>query len=376
MTTSTYFRGYLMREIFSDIRESLWRDFKDRITENETISERDFNFNDAPMTAACHTTGNVLLSKGFKKSAKNRTAKLKSIAGATHVIIEEADEISEDDFKQLDDSLRTVKSDIQIILIFNPPPKGHWIWKLWYTLIDHPDQVNFKGFFIAIPNQDPALLSIHSTYEDNYVNLNASFIQNLLAYRTSDPDYYGKMVKGLVSEGAKGRIYRNWKIAPTMPGAYEKFYGLDWGFNDPVALVECELHNKDVWACEKIYEREMTNAELSARMKSLGISKSAKIFADCAEPKSIKDLRLLGWNIIEAEKGPGSIISGIKMVKEYTIQGTVDSKNLWNENENYRWALDQHKNPTNDPIDDHNHLMDAIRYAVTSKRKKGGLNVL
>lgn len=368
LTCPNYFRGYFMREIFADIRESLWRDFKDRIDENDTINESDFDMNESQMTVTYKPTGNMIMSKGFKKSSGNRTAKLKSLAGATHVFIEEFDEISEADFNQLDDSLRTVKGDLQVIRIFNPPPKGHWVWKRNYTLVDHPEQTRFKGFFTAIPKNDPSLLSIHSTYRDNLANLNASFVEKLISYQSTDPDYYGIMVEGLISEGAKGRIYRNWQPCITMPNAYEKFYGLDWGFNDPVALVECENYNQNVWLQEKVYEREVTNLELSKRMTALGISKSAKIYADCAEPKSIADLKKLGWNIIEVTDK--NIVSGIKFVKDYTVFATENSVNLWNENENYKWGLDQHKEPTNDPVDNNNHLMDAIRYALTKKLRK------
>lgn len=381
ITQPKYFRGYFMREIFSDIRESLWRDFKDRVEENETLNEDDFEFNETQMTVKYVPTGNTIMSKGFKKSSGNRTAKLKSIAGATHVLIEEADEIAEEDFKQLDDSLRTVKGDIQVIKIFNPPPKSHWFWKRWYNLIPlpkrNPKDPNETEYSKAEPKSDPSLLSIHSTYHDNKRNLNKSFIDNLLNYKSNDPDYYAIMVDGLISEGAKGRIFRNWQRITNMPNAFEKFYGLDWGFNDPVALVECEAHNKTVWAEEKIYEKGMTNKELSDRMRSLGIAKSAKIYADCAEPKDIKDLKLYGWNVIESEKGKGSVVNGIKYLKDFTIVGVETSKNLWYENENYKWALDQHKEPTNEPADEHNHLMDALRYAVVTKmRKGGGLRIL
>jgi phage terminase large subunit len=374
LTCPGYFRGYFMREIFADVRESLWRDFKDRITENETLREEDFDINESQMTACYKPTGNMIISKGFKKSAGNRTAKLKSIAGATHVFIEEFDEISESDFNQLDDSLRTVKGNIQVVRIFNPPHKNHWLWKKSYTLQDHP---TFNGYFTAIPKNDPSLLSIHSTYRDNLANLNESFITKLLSYQETDPDYYHLMVEGLISEGAKGRIYRNWNVCPHLPGLYEKFYGLDFGFNDPVALVEMEHHNRDLWCGEKLYEKGLTNKEISDHMTSLGIKKTAKIYADSAEPKSIRELRLYGWNIIEADKGPDSILSGIKMIKDYNVHVTEGSKNLWHENENYKWALDQQKNPTNVPVDMYNHLMDAIRYGfVTRMRKPKSIRII
>jgi phage terminase large subunit len=381
LTQPKYFRGYFMREIFSDIRESLWRDFKDRVEENDTVNENDFDFNESQMCVTYRPTGNMIMSKGFKKSSGNRTAKLKSIAGATHVLIEEADEIAGTDFKQLDDSLRTIKADIQVLQIFNPPPKGHWFWKRWYNLIPlpkkNPNDPNETEYSKAEPKDSPSLLSIHSTYLDNIKNLNESFIENLLNYKSTDPDYHAIMVEGLVSEGAKGRIYRNWIRCDTMPGAYEKFYGLDWGFNDPVAVIEVEVHNKTVWCREMIYERGMTNRELSDRLKSLGISKSAKIYADCAEPKDIKDLKGYGWNVFESEKGTGSVVNGIKYLKDFTVNAETNSINLWHENENYKWALDQNKNPTNEPKDEYNHLMDALRYAVVTKlRKPKGIRVI
>jgi len=223
ITREQYFRGYIMREVAEDIRESLWRDFKDRI--ESAGCEDDIYLNDSAMTAYCPETGNFLLSKGFKKSSGKRTAKLKSLAGATHVIIEEAEEISEEDFNQLDDTLRTVKANVQIILIFNPPSKNHWIWKKWYNLISS----EVAGYFSAIPKKNQSLLSIFSTYLDNAKNLNATTMANFEAYKDSNTEHYYTMIKGLISEGMRGRIYKKWQPIEAMPDMYTKFYGLDFG---------------------------------------------------------------------------------------------------------------------------------------------------
>ncbi len=236
ITSRNYFRGYFMREVFSDVRDSLWRDLKDRIEENDSLNETDFAFNDSQMIVTYLPTGNTIMAKGFKKSSGNRTAKLKSLAGATHVFIEESEEVDETDFRQLDDSLRTVKAETKIIMVFNPPNKAHWILKRWYILQDAD-----AGYFRAIPKPtEKNLLSIHSTYLDNLENLNQSFVNNLLNYESTDVDYYNTMVRGLITEGVKGRIYRNWEIGE-MPNMYPKYYGLDFGYNDPVALVEVEI---------------------------------------------------------------------------------------------------------------------------------------
>lgn len=372
ITQPEYFRGYFMREIAGDVRESLWRDFKDRIEEAEL--EDYFDLNESNMTAVYRPTGNVVLSRGFKKSSGNRTAKLKSLAGATHVLIEEFEEIAKPDFRQLDDTLRTKKAEkIQIIRIFNPPSKNHWLWPEWYNLI--PSKLK-DGYYEAVPKKGANILSVFSTYFDNLANIHASSLETWEGYRLSDPDYYWTIIRGLISEGVLGRIYKHFKPISSTPGIYGKFYGLDWGFNDPVALVECEAHNKTLWVKELIYDQGLTNADLSKRLTELGVSKTAPIYADSAEPKDILDMKRLGWNFIAAQKGADSVMNGIKFVKDYDVYVTENSLNLWKESENYRWRLDQYKMPTNEPEDKHNHLMDAIRYAMDKIKKPSGLRVV
>jgi phage terminase large subunit len=370
ITRPEYFRGYIMRQVAGDIRESLWRDFNDRIVENETIDQKLFALQDFSMTAQYLPTGNEIISKGFKKSSGNQTAKLKSIAGATHVLIEEGEETSEEDFNQLDDSLRTIKGEIQIIFIFNPPHKDHWIMKRWYNL-EPIDDKEFEGYYKATPKNDPSLLSIHSTYLDNLVNINQTTIENFERYRLTNFEYYATMIRGLVSEGMKGIIFKKWKPMSNYEFTqlpYPSFYGLDFGFSsDPAALVEIKAHNEKVWLRELLYETGYTNPMLSERFKQLGLNKSSEIFADSAEPKSIKELKDMGWNVKESQKGADSIRAGIQFLLSKNVFYTDNSKNLIKEKEAYRWALDADKNPTDKPVDESNHLMDATRYGIYTK---------
>ena len=374
ITQPAYFRGYIMREVLGDIRESLWLDIKDRIEEAE-LTEM-FQLDESKMTATFLPTGNTIVSKGFKKASKKQTAKLKSLAGATHVLVEEMEEISEADFKQLDDTLRTTKTtDIQLIGIFNPPPKGHWIWKRWYNLEPVPvDEFNAKygtrltedegtGYFRAVPKPIPSLLSIFSTYRDNIENLNASFINNLNQYLKDDPEYYFQMVEGLISEGVRGRIFKNWKRAPCMPGIWPQFYGLDWGFSgNPLALTILEAHNRSLWVEQRIYKTGLTNDDLEQELIKLGISKRSPITADSANPKDIEDMKRRGWNFIKCVKQ--TVVEGVKYLKQFDVHVTEDSPDIWIECENYAYALDQFKNPTKEPIDAFNDAIDSIRYGL------------
>ena len=113
----------------------------------------------------------------------------------------------------------------------------------------------------------------------------------------------------------------------------------------------------------------MLNRDIVAKMTSLGLVKNYDIIiADSAEPKSIHEISLSGYNILPAQKGADSIRSGIDRLKSKKMYVTKRSLNLIKELRNYRWALDKSGKATNKPIDDFNHAIDAIRYA-TEKNK-------
>lgn len=369
LTAEDYFRCAIMRQIYKDIRHSMFQEIKDRIDEQELDAIKT-----KENTMTFEYGDNMIDAKGFRKSSSDQSAKLKSLANYNTVIIEEADEIDEEDFDQLDDSLRTNKGDIKIIFILNPPSKNHWIIKRWFNLVES----DIDGFFIPKLKESEKhnTTYIHSTYRDNIENLNDSSIVKYKRYKKTNPDHYHNMIQGLVSEGSRGRIYKGWQPIPDeeyekLP--YKPIYALDFGFsNDPTALDELKMHNEKVWAKELIHSTGMTNKMISDRMEQLGIDKrNAIIYADNAEPKSIEELSRMGWNILPCKKGKGSISAGIDMLQDKQICYTESSENIAEEVQEYKWALDRHKNPTNKPVDDFNHHMDAIRYGVYTKESQG-----
>lgn len=371
-----YFRCYIMRQVQRDIKDSLFKDVKDRIEENPALDESMFNISDHSCTIINPKNKNEILSKGFVGS-NNRTAKLKSLAGASCVIIEEAEEVSEEQFMQLDDSLRKEGVKVTVFLIFNPPPKGHWIIKRWYNLTES----KHKGYYVATPKSDDNLLSIFSTYKNNRKNLNPTTLSNYERYKETNPEYYYTTILGLVSEGKKGRIFRDWQpitLEEYNDLEYNESLGLDFGFSaDPTAVAGVKRHNNNVYIRQYIYDRELTNPAIKSRLDNLGVS-HLTITADSAEPKSIKELKNLGLNIKGATKGSDSIRAGIDYMKTLNFYLVEDSRDFWIEVENYCWALDANKEPTNKPIDDYNHLMDALRYDLYTNHAKpklsGGLS--
>ena len=384
LTRPEYFRGYFVRQTFNDIKESLFQDIKDRIVDNPTLSIDDFNINESNYSLIYKPTGNKIVSKGISKDGK-RTAKMKSLAGATHVLIEEADEVGEDDFNQLNLSLRTTKTDrIEVIRLFNPPPKSHWIWNK-YNLIDIEVDVNGKKqiYYKAEPRADSDILSIHSTYEDNIVNNLPSTILEYESFKEFNPEYYYVQVKGLVSEGAKGRIYSGW--LPITDKEYDeldlpKVHIIDFGYSeDPTAILEVKYEKDYRYFKELVYESGLDNLATAKKLRDLGITSQDLIVADYGAGGDLRIAELRrGWqgiegypdlrfNIMGTIKGHGSINVGINKVKGCKNFMTEGSVNGWNEYREYKWALDANKNPTDTPVDKDNHLMDCRRYFELNK---------
>ena len=108
----------------------------------------------------------------------------------------------------------------------------------------------------------------------------------------------------------------------------------------------------------------MSNEAIAAEVARMGYGKE-KITADCSEPKSIDRLRELGLKgIRKARKGKDSVNNGIDFLSDYRIIIHPRCVNFITEISNYIWDTDTKTGKKlNSPIDDFNHLMDAMRYA-------------
>jgi phage terminase large subunit len=187
-------------------------------------------------------------------------------------------------------------------------------------------------------------------------------------------------VYGLGQVGSlQGVVFDNWQQVDAIPkDAKLKGYGMDFGYtNDPTTLIAIyEMDGVDYWD-EVIYQTQLTNPELSKLMKANNVSQSANIYADSAEPKSIAELKQMGWRGVEgAVKGADSITFGIQRIQERTIKVTKRSLNIIKELRSYTWATDRDGKTLNKPIDAFNHSIDAIRYFYASERKNKGKYVV
>ncbi len=358
LVSEEYFRCAIMRLVLGDIRNSIYREIVDRAEENGIKDQLDIN--DSPMVLRYGE--NSINAVGFKKSSGEQKAKLKSLANYNCVIIEEADEIPEEDFTQLDDSLRTLKGDILVILLLNPPNKDHWIIKRWFNLLPSGE----KDFYI--PELKPEIkntLFIHTNWEVNRLNIAQEAAERYEGYRITKPGHYWNMVKGYVPETVKGKIYSGWQTIDEVPfEARLERYGLDFGYtNDPTAIVAVYYYNGGYILDEIAFATELTNKNIADIILT---QPKGIVIADSAEPKSIDEIRRLGVTILPASKGPGSVNQGIQYVQAQKISVTRRSLNILNEYNNYSWLVDKEDVTLNEPKPIYDHSMDSLRYAIAS----------
>ena len=112
-----------------------------------------------------------------------------------------------------------------------------------------------------------------------------------------------------------------------------------------------------------MYEKGLSNRKIYDAITAAGYNKE-NITGDSAEPKSIDELKGYGLRIKGAEKGRDSIKNGIQWIQDLEIIIHPRCVNFLTEISNYTWDKDKFDNKLNKPIDDFNHLMDAMRYAL------------
>ena len=186
----------------------------------------------------------------------------------------------------------------------------------------------------------------------------------------TDPELWKVYARGLTGK-IEGLVLTNWDIVDALPPREEwkmLCFGLDFGFtNDPSALEKVVLAHGDLWVDELVYSTNLTNPDIAQRARNEGVTKEQQIIADCAEPKSIRELQAAGLWVTPSPKGQDSIVSGLDILKRYKIHVTRRSLGLLSNLRAYKWDTDRDGNLTNKPEDRNNHGIDAIRYVALAK---------
>lgn len=297
-------------------------------------------------------TGSKILFKGIKTSSGTQTANLKSLAGVTTWVLDEAEELTDEDtFDKIDFSIRAKDIQNRVILVLNPSTKQHFIYKRFFESKGVKDGSN-------IVKEDTTY--IHTTYLDNYENLSKSFILQIEDMKARRKQKYEHQILGGWLDKAEGVVFTNWSYGKFNPNELPTSFGLDFGFSiDPDTLIEVAIDkdHKKIYVKEHLYQNGLRMEQLA----TICLNKADKklIIADSAEDRLIVDLRHKGLNIEPIKKG--TIESGVTMMLDFDIIVDESSTNIAKELNNYAYLNKGSKLY----IDSFNHAIDAIRYNVT-----------
>lgn len=352
-----YFKGVISRYSAKSVKSGIYAEIEKLI--------RDWKLTDIIKISGDQIlntqNGNSIITHSFRMADGTMTAKGKGIASPTALLIDEAQELpSEEEYIKMIGSFRTMGSERLFFLLLNPSSRNHWIFKRFYLPSGRPNEALW-----------PDHVFIHTTYKDNPY-LPQDYLDMIEQTRLNRPEEYNHHYLGQWRNAYEGTIFRNWKFESIDLASEEPIFGLDFGFaSDPAACIEVRKHNGKIQVREVLYARGLTNDDIYRELISRGVGTGATIYADSAEPKSIEELKRLGLRGIKpAKKGPGSIQSGIKKISSLEVFCDPQSTNLITEYECYRW-----KQGSETPVDEFNHLMDALRYALTHWDKASGTYV-
>lgn len=261
------------------------------------------------------------------------------------------------EFKKMDVMQILMRTKELIFMDYNPSEEFHWVYD---EMLSRKDVLFEK-----------------STYKDNPF-LTEKTRKEIERLKHTDPNLW--RIYGLGERGVtQATIFSNWDYLDEFNKTEGKvLFGLDFGYNDPTALVKVKYHEKanKIYSKELLYKSNLTSdliiLELEKLVKKKELTKEDYIYADNARPEIIEDIKRAGFNIFPALKEKDSILRGINFIKKNFLYIDKTSTNLIKELRTYKWKVDKDDRVLDAPVDINNHLIDALRYALSKESKPSG----
>jgi len=206
---------------------------------------------------------------------------------------------------------------------------------------------------------------IKSTYLDND-HLSEQQIARIESKRKNENWWkvYGLGEVGIL----EGQILTHWRYGE-FNDVIPYMFGLDFGFfPDPDAYLKVAVDHKreKIYCKQLIYETNQgTNDLVNELVKHT--SKKELIIAESATPRTIYDIGKRGFNIKPVSKTK-TVAEWLRAMQDYEIIITEDSYDLEKELSNYLWS----DKKAGIPMDDFNHLIDAMRYVFMETKRGSG----
>lgn len=397
MLTEHNNRFLFVRAVKDTIRQSMFEQFK-RFVYAQNL-ESAFDFRETDMVIKCPSTNSEIIHLGLNESERT-----KSTAEPTGAWIEETTEVDERDFRNLNLGIRSqIGGYIQTVLSFNPVDENHWLRKEFFPpqideilnqkydkrikkkkqkkdWVDYTieevstrmvNRVKVDDEIVQIP------ITHHlSTYEDN------PFVDKIYKAELEDlkhKDYAYWLVCAKAQWGSIGDLVFSpmWRMAEFPNSCDEVFYGLDFGYVHPTALVMVGIKDDKYYVRELDYSKGMTTAQIIEHYKNEKfIEGDGLIYADSEAPDKITEFEEAGFNIVPAIKGKDSIASGVDFLKSIDIFTHRDNVNLNRELKTYKRKMGSDGKPIeNEFVKLNDDCLAATRYAVWSHAQQNDVKI-
>lgn len=349
----------IVRPYANTLRDSVFAQVSWAIT--ELGDDHNWKKTTSPMQMVYKPTGQIIYFRGGDEPEKIKSIKT-PFGYIGYIWFEEVDQFRGDEqIRNLEQSaLRGGNVSIKFKTYNVPKSRVHWINK--YSQVNKPNMM------------------VHSsTYLDAPVEwLGQPFIDDAEILSQLNPNAYEHEYLGvMVGDGTHvfDNIFAD-SISDAMIDNYEYVYhGQDWGwFPDPNVLqgMSYDANNRVLY----IFREECAVKQDSEMWASRIVdAKPYTIVADTNEQKSINDMRSFGYDMRGAQKGPNSVHEGIKWLQGLTkiVIDPIRCPNAYKEFTDYEYVKDKEGNPVTAYVDDKNHSIAAVRYAMEVVWKRRGL---
>lgn len=288
------------------------------------------------------------------------------------------------------ESIETLRGQAFNMVVIDEVAMMRDFWLNWHevirpTLTDTKGEAMFistpKGFnhFYDLCNQeltDKDFKTFHFTSWDNPY-LPQDEIQT--AKNTLPPDRFAQEYEASFQK-TQGLVYKEFNrekhlyddlqefSVPLIRKHYRKIGGIDFGYNNPAAVLDCRFDGEMLFVEDEWYKAQRTDTQIA---DYVALCKFEAVYPDPENAGGIEELRNRHINVREVKKGKGSVESGIQRVRELLIQNKLKINkrcvNLIAEFEMYTY--DENKSERNEsekPIKAHDHALDSLRYIVSS----------
>ena len=293
----------------------------------------------------------------FNGMQDHNASSIKSLEGFDVAWIEEAQSLSQRSLDLLRPTIREEDSEI---------------WASW-----NPDKDTDPIDVLLRKDPPPNSIVIETSYRDNPF-FPETLRKEMEWDKRRDYEKYEHVWEGSYQKHSEARVFKNWtQDTFESPSDATYYYGSDSGYSvDPATLVRCRLEGRKLFIDYEAYKIGVEIDHLGALFDQVPGAREWEIVADSARPDLISYLQRHGFpRMVAARKGPNSVKEGIIFLHNYDIVVHTRCIQTIKELTHYSYEVDK-KTGMVTPLlaDEHNHIIDPLRYATEKLRAGiGGL---